>query len=81
MCSKVFIYLSRQIFADEKEYLRGDTDNYNWRCKGSKIVRNIRMIDKINVNMVSWKNMPPDSHSYNGPYGLSGYLLRILNEV
>ena len=38
MCSKVFIYLKKQIVADEMEYLRGDTDNYNQWRKGSQIV-------------------------------------------
>ena len=42
MCSKVFIYLQKQIVADEKEYLRGDTDNYNQRRKCSQILTDIR---------------------------------------
>ena len=31
--SKIIIYLWKQIVADEKGYLRGDTDNYNGRHK------------------------------------------------
>ena len=51
MCSKVFIYLLKPIVADKKEYLRGDTDIYNQRRKGSQIVTDIRRRRKRLVNI------------------------------
>ena len=42
------------LLADKKEYLWVDTDNYNWRRKGSQTVTDIRTFDEMNGNIRSY---------------------------